>query len=227
MIPARHVALPHLLLQNDGVSYFIHTSSIQENCTDERKSPEIWFFHYRNQNIPFISLHKVLYNDTSKQSEPYACIVHVNEYLFALGVENVFDIEDVVIQRVPPFFETYNMFAGATIDKNRKPVLIIDIHFIIKEFELIQYSLPEEQMDRKHTELFISICRDTEWYSLPLSSLQHLSSDVLQISDASPFVHIEEHCRDHYLYFHLHQKFHFIDIDHMGRYYGRSIPSPY
>ena len=71
-------------------------------------------------------------------------------------------------------------------------------------------------METKHTELYISICRDTEWYSLPLSSLQHLSSDVLQISDASPFVHIEEHCRDHYLYFHLHQKFHFIDIDHMG-----------
>ena len=216
MIPARHVALPHLLLQNNGVSYFIHTSSIREIVHIKENLPKYGFFHYRKQNIPFISLHEVLFDDGLKRHEPYACIIHVNEYLFALGVQEVFDIEDIVIQRVPPFFDAYKMFAGATIDKNRRPILIIDIHFIIKEFDIIQYSLPQDQSERSHTELYISICRDAQWYSLPLSSLQHLSSDALQISNAQPFVNIEKNNRNHYLYFHLHQKFHFIDIDQMG-----------
>ena len=216
MIPARHVALPHLLLQNKGVSYCIHTSSIREIVRTKGNPPKYGFFHYRKQNIPFISLQEVLFDHDSKQNEPYACIIHANEYLFALGVEEVFDIEDIVIQRVPPFFDSYKMFAGATIDKNRRPILIIDIHFIIKEFDLIQHSHLQEQREQYHTELYISICRDTQWYSLPLSSLQHLSRDILQISNAIPFVNIEQSNRNHYLYFHLDQKFHFIDIDHMG-----------
>jgi two-component system, chemotaxis family, sensor kinase CheA len=217
MIPARHIALPHLKVQNaKQISYLIHTNKIKEIIQLKESSLTNNVINYRGQSIPYISLDRVVQKDELDGLESYACIVQLPGYLFALGVHSVFDIEDVVVKRVPLFFETYKMYSGAAIDKNKIPSLIINLHYIIKTFDLDQYALQEEPMLQDIKPLFVSICRDNKWYSLPLNALQHHSSNFLQISEALPLTHIKKNRRNHFLYFHLNQKLHFVDIDQMG-----------
>ena len=218
MIPVSDVALPHLKIKIDErCSFFIPANRIKEIIQIENQSMQnTGFITYRGQDIPYIPLHKSIEHTDIDHEEHYACIIQIQAYVFAVGVYAVIDIEDVVVQQVPLFFEEASIYSGVTIDKDRHPIFIIDLPYLITAFDLREQTWQDMPQRREIQQLFVSICRDQKWYSLPLHSLQHHSSNLLQISEAQPFTKIYNQQRIHFLYFYVEQQLHFIDIDEMG-----------
>jgi hypothetical protein len=218
MIPASDVALPHLKIKIDEqCSFFIPANKIKEIIQSKIQSEQnTKIIAYRGQKIPYIPLHKSIEHTDIDHKENYACIIQIQSYIFAVGVYAVIDIEDVVIQQVPLFFEHSSIYSGVTIDKDRNPIFIINLPYLITTFDLHEQVWQDMPQKREIQQLFVSICRDNTWYSLPLHSLQHHSSNLLQIAEAHPFTKIYNQQRNHFLYFYVEQQLHFIDIDEMG-----------
>lgn len=86
---------------------------------------------YRNRRVPCIALCDVLgennLGETSWDTRRLVLIRMATDEVFALGVDEVFDHEDVVVKPLAPAVMDTGLYAGTTLLDDGKPMLLLDM----------------------------------------------------------------------------------------------------
>jgi two-component system chemotaxis sensor kinase CheA len=93
------------------------------------RSPEGALVLHEGESVPFVPLAAVLRTRAPRRApdHPWTIVLlRAGERTVALGVDRVHGISDVVIQALPPGVEAAPWIAGAVLDDEGNPVLLLD-----------------------------------------------------------------------------------------------------
>ena len=95
---------------------------------------------YRGRRIPCIALKTVLFGDTAGPldwSRKKLLVIRLaSDDVFALGVDQVLDHEDVVIKPIAPAIVETGLYAGTTLLDDGRPMMLLDMPSIAARFAL-------------------------------------------------------------------------------------------
>ena len=124
----------------------------------------------------------------------YVILLKVGMDVFGLCVDEIYDIEEVVVEPLNPYIKHLECYAGATILGDGNVIMILDVAGIAAFSELkfeavrqeetvIQESTPEEGKDNcKSRDLIVFSNADSEYFGIELTRLTRLKSlDPLKI----------------------------------------------
>ncbi len=134
-IPLTLAIIPALIVSSGEERYAIPQASLQELVRLEAQalnSIEMFYdvplYRLRGNLVPLVYFNQVLHQDNLSNLETLSLvIVQVDNYQFALVVDTIEDIQDIVVKPLGKQLKALSLFAGATILGNGTVALIIDV----------------------------------------------------------------------------------------------------
>ena len=117
------------------------------------RAGESQMFTYRGRRIPCIALEEVLFGASSAPLDwtrkKLLVIRLATGDVFALGVDQVLDHEDVVVKPIAPAIVATGLYAGTTLLDDGRPMMLLDMPSIAAKFGLVEQ--PRSRSDRGET----------------------------------------------------------------------------
>ncbi|NCP23941.1 MAG: chemotaxis protein CheA [Erythrobacter sp.] len=108
------------------------------------RAGESQMFTYRGRRIPCIALEEVLFGASAVPldwSRKKLLVIRLaTGELFALGVDQVLDHEDVVVKPIAPAIVATGLYAGTTLLDDGRPMMLLDMPSIAAKFGLVTKS---------------------------------------------------------------------------------------
>ena len=108
------------------------------------RAGESQMFTYRGRRIPCIALEEVLFGASAAPldwSRKKLLVIRLaTGELFALGVDQVLDHEDVVVKPIAPAIVATGLYAGTTLLDDGRPMMLLDMPSIAAKFGLVTKS---------------------------------------------------------------------------------------
>ena len=106
------------------------------------RAGESQMFTYRGRRIPCIALEEVLFGASSAPvdwSRKKLLVIRLaTGDVFALGVDQVLDHEDVVVKPIAPAIVATGLYAGTTLLDDGRPMMLLDMPSIAAKFGLVE-----------------------------------------------------------------------------------------
>jgi len=106
------------------------------------RAGESQMFTYRGRRIPCIALEEVLFGASSAPLDwtrkKLLVIRLATGDVFALGVDQVLDHEDVVVKPIAPAIVATGLYAGTTLLDDGRPMMLLDMPSIAAKFGLVE-----------------------------------------------------------------------------------------
>lgn len=133
-IPKSVLIISALLIESGGDRYFISTDNVSEviNISEKRRKEvlrevEGEFFLINHQGLlPIIDLKETLTSQNETNEFSNIVVLKGDGYCFALAVDEIGDIEEVVVKKVNESINSKKLFMGATFASEGEVALILD-----------------------------------------------------------------------------------------------------
>jgi len=181
-IPMTLSIIPTLLVSSSGETFAIPEASVTELVRIEESRADkrlitigtTAFLRLREKLLPVVYLDQYLninQRDINNKSDSTAIILCVDGCLFALLVDAVHDIQEIVVKPLDPSLLSLDLYSGATILGDGRIVLIVDPSGILRHLEF------DRSDDLRDVSLFHNETKDSE------SSGDEFSFLIVQTSD--------------------------------------------
>lgn len=108
---------------------------------------------YRDRRIPCIALEEVLFGQSAEPldwSRKKMLVIRLaSDDVFALGVDQVIDHEDVVIKPIAPVIVETGLYAGTTLLDDGRPMMLLDMPSIAAMHGLVAETRARSRSDRE------------------------------------------------------------------------------
>lgn len=132
-IPLTLAIAPALIIESSGQRFALPQHSVVEVVALGGDAPHklqkvqnALILKLREEVIPAVELSDILGLDTTNSSEVLAVIMKVGSMLFAIIVDNVLDVQEIVVKPLSASIAHLNVFSGRTILGDGSVVLILD-----------------------------------------------------------------------------------------------------
>ena len=135
VVPVSRSALDALLVTVAGATVAIPFEAVRHTARQRRDdlvhAPQGEAVVYEGETIPFLPLAVPLGRPVTPAASWITVVVAAGEHLAAVGVDRMLAVGNVVVRALPPLAPAYPVVAGASLNDDGAPQLVLDPHGLV------------------------------------------------------------------------------------------------